>query len=346
MILNRVRSLRGYLCVVALLLAGACSHDPELRKRQFFDSGNRYLDRGQVAEAIIEFRNAVQIDGRFGEARLKLAESYQRLGDTSNALYEYVRAADLLPDNLDLQLTACEYLVAGRRFDDARSLAESVLERQPQNVKAHTVLGQIWIGLDAEGSYAHRREAKALAERHLRQAVELDPTFLAGYEFLGHFYMSQGKWGEAARELQRAISLAPTTPVAANNLAWIYAEHGDNLTEALRLARIAADALPDRPEAQHTLGWVHYKQRNASQAVSVLQRAVSLAPPNQTYRYHLGLAYALQGDARRAREALDQALSGGPFPEAADARRVLSELPVSADEPNRRPKFDFSLPKG
>ena len=42
-------------------------------------------------EAIISYRNAVSLDERFGEARLKLAEAYLAAGDTQNGLRE-VRA--------------------------------------------------------------------------------------------------------------------------------------------------------------------------------------------------------------------------------------------------------------
>ena len=46
----------------------------------------------------MQYRNALQQDPRFGEARLKLADAYVQAGDPQSAYREYVRAADLLPE--------------------------------------------------------------------------------------------------------------------------------------------------------------------------------------------------------------------------------------------------------
>ena len=87
--------------VVATLWVAGCSMSPEARKQRFLESGDAYFKDGKIAEAVIEYRNAVQIDGRFGPARLGLARSHEKLGQLPRALAEYVRAADLeRPDPL------------------------------------------------------------------------------------------------------------------------------------------------------------------------------------------------------------------------------------------------------
>ena len=69
------------ICIlVAAILAGACA-DPETAKQQAFESGNRYFDQKQDAEAIVEYRKAIQIDPRFGDARYKLAQAYELVGN-------------------------------------------------------------------------------------------------------------------------------------------------------------------------------------------------------------------------------------------------------------------------
>ena len=49
-------------------------------------------------------------------------------------------------------------------------------------------------------------------------------------------------------------------PVAANNLAWMFAETGENLDMALQLAQAATRRVPEQPEIQDTLGWIYYKK--------------------------------------------------------------------------------------
>ena len=127
----------GLFAAAALLVSGCNS---ETAARQAFQSGNTYLSEQQYAEAIIEFRKAIQLDPRFGEARYKLAEAYVNIGDTVAAYSEQIRAADLLPDNMEAQLKAATYLLASGQFRDAKTRALRVLQREPRNVQALVVL--------------------------------------------------------------------------------------------------------------------------------------------------------------------------------------------------------------
>ena len=121
--------------------------------------------------------------------------------------------------------------------------------------------------------------------------------------------------------------MEPRAPIAANNLAWIYAEKGENLEAALQYAQTAQKALPAVAAVQDTLGWVYYKMGVPDRAVAALTESVSREPRNPMYHYHLGLAHRLAGDAPRAQQALERALSlSSSFAASADARRVLAEL--------------------
>jgi Flp pilus assembly protein TadD len=115
--------------------------------------------------------------------------------------------------------------------------------------------------------------------------------------------------------------------VAANNLAYILAERGDNLEYALVLAREAVTISHDDPVVLDTLGWVYLKKGLPAQAIGELSKAVRLSPENPVYHYHLGLAYAEAKDPLRARASLQQALRLNPsFPGAGEARERLRTL--------------------
>ena len=91
--------MAAFLAIVTLV---ACGADREIRKKEFVASGDRFAAEGKQREALIEYRNAVQIDPMFGEARVKLAETFEKTGDGPNALQEYIRAADLLPNDIEI----------------------------------------------------------------------------------------------------------------------------------------------------------------------------------------------------------------------------------------------------
>ena len=58
-------------------LLSACRQNPAAAKIAHFDAGNRYFDQKKFDEAVIEYRNAVKYDTKFGEARFKLGQARQ-----------------------------------------------------------------------------------------------------------------------------------------------------------------------------------------------------------------------------------------------------------------------------
>ena len=143
-------SMSVVLSVVTGLLVvvgAACSTDADAVKRQHVQRGDADYAAQKYNEAIIEYRVALQADPRFGEAHQKLADAYARIGDGEDAFKEVMRAADLLPDDLNLQLAAGDLLRRGGQFLDAKSRAEAVLKKDPKNVPAELLLGYALVGL-------------------------------------------------------------------------------------------------------------------------------------------------------------------------------------------------------
>src|SRR6476661_5047395 len=108
------------VCLVGLLAAG-CRRDPELQKKKYVASGDNYAAQGKLSEAILQYRNAVKVDPRFGEARLKLGDAYMKSHDVADAYGEYVRAADLLPQSVEAQIKAGGLCLLAQKYEDARS---------------------------------------------------------------------------------------------------------------------------------------------------------------------------------------------------------------------------------
>jgi Flp pilus assembly protein TadD len=123
------------------------------------------------------------------------------------------------------------------------------------------------------------------------------------------------------------VQIDPQSAAAANNLAWLYAEHNGNLQQALQLAQTAKAQFPEQPDVNDTLGWVHYKRGSSMQAIAMLTISVEKDDKNPIYQFHLGMAYAQAGDDPKARRALEHALKVSPnFDGAATARSTLASL--------------------
>ena len=168
-------------CVVAVaMLAAACSGDPETLKREYVASADAYMAADKYAEAIIEYRNAIQQDSRFGEARYKLALAYIKINDGNRALDEAVRAADLLPEDVDAQIQAANLLVLAGRYADAQDRANGVLQRKPGDVRATVALGNALAGLrDLDGAVAQLEEAIRLDPARVPAATRTSPRCIS-----------------------------------------------------------------------------------------------------------------------------------------------------------------------
>src|SRR5580765_2287319 len=88
---RRLSVCRRVSILLAMLALSACS-DPRAESEKHLKNGEAYLKGGKPQEAVVELRNAIQLDPRSGKARYQLAEAYATSGNLGGALQEYVRA--------------------------------------------------------------------------------------------------------------------------------------------------------------------------------------------------------------------------------------------------------------
>jgi len=224
---------------------------------------------------------------------------------------------DKAPKNAALLTLAGRTNLTTGQVDDAEKLLNRAIEADPGALEAYSNLGQVYL-------QQHRIE-DARHEFELRAARESRPV--ASLTMVALIFQMQNRTDDARRVFEQVLALDPKASVAANNLAWIYAENGGNLDVALQLAQTAYSVLPDSAETSDTLGWVYLKKEIYGPSITTLRRAVELAPKNSQFQYHLGLAYARSGDKDRAKLTLQTALRlKSDFEGAADAKRVLAGL--------------------
>jgi tetratricopeptide (TPR) repeat protein len=137
----------------------------------------------------------------------------------------------------------------------------------------------------------------------------------------------KGDIPKAREAYEKAITLNPRFAAAANNLAWIYSEHGGNKDKALQLAQTAKELVPDDPRISDTLGWILYKRGVYQRALALLKESAAKLPGNAQVQYHLGMAYQQAGEKDNARKALQIAVSSPEvFTGKDEARKTLADL--------------------
>ncbi len=90
-----------------------------------------------------------------------------------------------------------------------------------------------------------------------QQWTTAHPTDVQGFTLLGTMQESQGDRDGAMASYKKALALQPEQPIAANNLAYLMVDSGQNLDVALSLAQIARRGMPASPNTADTLAWIY-----------------------------------------------------------------------------------------
>jgi tetratricopeptide (TPR) repeat protein len=199
----------------------------------------------------------------------------------------------------------------------AESAYQRLLRVDPDNTTAYARLAAMYV---AQNRLSEAREYYEGMARQQSKPV-------AAKTMIATLLTAEGKRDEARKYYQEVLALNPRAAVAANNLAWDYAERGGDLAVALNLAQTAKAELPDEAQVSDTLGWVYYKRDLPGPAVAALREAVKQDPDSAGIHYRLGLAYLKNGDELEARQTLQRVLTLDPkFPAAADVRKALASV--------------------
>ena len=164
------------------------------------------------------------------------------------------------------------------------------------------------------------------------KALETNPESATVHHFLGVLYELSGDTDRAIERYESAIEYGSGMAEAKNNLAYLYAEQGENLDRALDLAQDAKSLLPDNPSVSDTLGWVLFKRGVPSAAVSYLKEAEQRTSAGdaslRVIRYHLALALEASGEKA---DALAQRYESVGFEDVhGDVLALLPQPPARA----------------
>jgi tetratricopeptide (TPR) repeat protein len=305
----------------------------------------------QPAKATDIYRRLAKLAPKDPRLPYLMGVSLQAQGKTAEAKKQFQAASDLSPAFVEplRQLTAIDL---GRK--DQRAAIDRLtraVEKAPTSGPLHQLLADLYLQLG---------DLKKAEPAYLK-AVELEPRLFESYVRLGNIYMRSGRLEQAlasidkaavanarnpmphmlkgviyqyrqdipqAREAyERALTVDPRFAPAANNLAWLLAEHGGDKEKALQLAQLAKEAMPDDPSVNDTLGWVLYRRGVYDRAVRVLSESAAKMPNEATVHYHLGMASAKTGDRAGARRALETAVKLSPqFAGREEAQKTLADL--------------------
>ncbi len=130
-----------------------------------FGRGAEAQSAQKLPEAAQAFQQAAQADGSFFEAHYSLGRVQYLLRDYAHALASWEQALVIRPLSADARYMFALTLNAAGYAPDAAVEAEKILTANPNDVRAHLLLGKL---------YAEELRDKARARVHYQRVLELD----------------------------------------------------------------------------------------------------------------------------------------------------------------------------
>ncbi len=188
------------------------------------------------------------------------------------------------------------------KYDTAIGSLRELADQTPGSIEPLLQLADVYrLRGDIDNAVAALRKAESMAPKDTRPPARL--TFLLEKE---------NNKEEAKALARRSLSRQPDDAGAMNNLAFLLAETGDDLNEALRLARKAVGKSPNEPYFADTLGFIYLKRNQADQALDIYDNLVRKHPDDPTFAFHMGMAWYQKGERAKAKVVLAHALKLRP----------------------------------
>lgn len=244
-----------------------------------------------------------------------------------------------------------ETFVAEKQFDTAIQLLQNDLAKNPERSFYRLALGNTAVRAKkydlaiAEYGKLINKDAKnfdvqiRLAEAHrlkgdvpsavteFKKARELNPNDATALVHLALIYEGAGKSNEARPYYEQILKLQPDNVIALNNLAFLMAESGGDLDQALTMAQRAKAKAPHEPNVADTLGWIYIKKNLSDSAIPIFRELVAKHGDNAMFHYHLGMALLQKGDKGGAKRSLETALRNNPSPnDIAKIKELISRI--------------------
>ena len=195
--------------------------------------GTILKDKGNLKDALISQKKAIQIKPDFAEAHYKLGNLLIDLGNLEDAEISQRKAIQIKPDFAEAHFTLGNILRDLGKSKDAELSTRKAIELKSNFAEAHNNLGNLLrdlgkskeaiisqkkaIELNPNFVYAHYNLAISLkelgklkeAELSTRIAISLKPDFAEAYAYLGNILRDLGKLKEAKNKWLKAIALKP-----------------------------------------------------------------------------------------------------------------------------------------
>lgn len=340
--MRKLPLLLTLFAAAALALANAgCS--ASTKKVYHAQRGDHYFNSGNFDQAEIEYINVLNVDPENAHAYGQLGIIYFKEGRLQRSAPFLYKGIELDTNNVELHVKLGQIYLALGQLQDARDQAQQVLDRDPRNSEAPTILAgsvsakqiastkqqlsELARNADsapletALGMLAARQQDFDTAEIDFKRAIAIDPHSADAYSAYGNLLWTKNDLKGAESAFQNAFNYSePRSPQR-----WQYAEfeiQTGRLDDAKKLLQQMTIDTPDYIPGWLGLAQVALARKDFDGSQAALKNA--LARDNQNFNTLLlkGQLDLAQGRTATAIQELERL--SGTYPQAPRLRYELA----------------------
>ncbi len=288
---------RWLFVLVAVLLvfclAGCSSKEEKISG--FIKKGNALLEKGDATRAILEFKNALQLDPKNVEAMFCLGKAYLKEKKYRKAYAAFRSALDTDPNYDKARIELAALLASARQgkmaLDELKAIKNPAsLEPRYSIIKARALLAEkkyeeaVKVLSSIKDSdknkdvqvllcicYKEIGNHKAMMDA-LNRWRKIDPKDPASYLFLAQYYLEDGNREGASKELELMVKANPK-----DKLKLFRAQALERLG-LIDEARKAYESLPETPEMLKAKAEFWRRQKNLAKAKAIFEKLIKENP--------------------------------------------------------------------
>ncbi|MBW2288415.1 MAG: tetratricopeptide repeat protein [Deltaproteobacteria bacterium] len=287
-----------------VLATVACQSDEE-KFAAHLSRGDAYFEEEKFREAIIEYKNVLQVDPNAGEVHFKLSKAYMKDGKVREGFWELRETVRLDESNVAAKVQLAQMLFLGKELEEALVQIEEAIAAEPDRPEAHVVKANILDGMN--------RSPEALLS--YAKAVEVAPDAEGPILLYASALAREGDEENAEKWYVRLIEVAPSFR-SYNTYGGFLARTRDESripeVEELMKKGVAAAKPEEIPRAYGALAGFYYSRERIDEAIATLGEGIEKADDKLDLIYTLARFHAMQGNEEKADALIEQATAASP----------------------------------
>lgn len=334
--IGRMKPTLIALILIALFGTVGCKRTPQEKAAQFLSKGKEYVAQRDYARAVLQFKNASQLQPKDAETAYQLGLAYLGARDLNHAVASLFRATQLDPHHAGARAKIAELMARSgdpSLAKEGEKRMRELLESVPGNIDALNALALSELALgESQSAEEHLKEALQRFPKNQAATTELALTYLQRQDFqkaeqvlknarsampesldaalsLAQFYVLTQRWPDAEGAFQSALRISPNDGAALSGLAATELRLGRKSQAEQAYRKLAA--LPDK-RYQHLHAAYLFAEGQRDAAIKEFEALAKKSPGDRDSRSRLVAAYLATGRTADAESVLAAALKAHP----------------------------------